>query len=164
MRTPSPETPPQMTFTPKRFLVAAIVAAVVALNVVLIAFIGYSLVVVLVVNVLVTPVTTVVVLSIFGIARHPKSNATWVTTGINALGIGVPPSLASVIGNDRTVMSILAVLYPVTLLCFAIWLSKDRGASRTVRHYQLWSWSCWVVFVFTVALLQLILGGQPLMI
>ena len=41
-------------------------------------------------NLLVTSFTTMVLLGIVATARHPKSNATWWTTVVNAIGIGLP--------------------------------------------------------------------------
>ena len=70
---------------------AAIVAAVLAVNVALITLAGtdgapWT-------NLLVTSFTTMVLLGIVATARHPKSNATWWTTVVNAIGIGLPVAL-----------------------------------------------------------------------
>ena len=131
---------------------AAIVAAVAAINVVLITnesftsspFIPFGLWN----HVLVTHVTTVVLLSIVATARHPKSSATWVTTGMNALGIGA-------VGLSFVFESGVALLFiPLALFGLAPWWRwveyESRGGRRWVRYYQIGSWLCWCVVVCVV--------------
>ena len=136
---------------------AAIVAAVLAANVALItladtyyARIGifdapWS-------NLLVTSFTTMVLLGIVATARHPKSNATWWTTVVNAVGIGLPVAFAEYAlqqpeytGWEPLILSL--ILYPFIIAGCGCWLLADHGFPRSVRYYQISSWVFWFVIV-----------------
>jgi len=129
---------------------AAIVAAVLAVNVALITLAGtdgapWT-------NLLVTSFTTMVLLGIVATARHPKSNATWWTTVVNAVGPGLPVAFAEYAlqqpeytGWEPLILSL--ILYPFIIAGCGCWLLADRGFPRSVRYYQISSWVFWFVFV-----------------
>ena len=155
MPTPSPETPQQPTFTPERLLVLVIVSAVLGSNITLTAFAGTDDAPRG--NLLVTSFTTMVLLGIVATARHPKSNATWWTTVVNAVGIGLPVAFAEYALQQPEYtgwepLILLLILYPFIIAGCSFWVLPDRGFPRSVRYYQISSWVFWFVIVLVPCL------------
>ena len=144
METPSPETPQQPTFTPERFLMAAIVAAVLAANLACGYLAGEFAPLT---HLVVTTFTTMVLLGIVATARHPKSYATWVTTAVNGCWLFIPALVAPVTGDGYATVGVMFLLYTVALLICAAFFCLSRSFRRSFRYYQISSFVHWITLV-----------------
>ena len=144
METPSPETPQQPTFTPERFLMAAIVAAVLAANLACGYLVGEFAPPI---QLVVTTFTTMVLLGIVATARHPKSNATWMTTAVNGcvmLLFFASMLLCREMGSGAP-MGFLLILYTIMLVvCAGLLTDGPARFRRSFHYYQISSFVNWI--------------------
>ena len=160
METPSPETPQQPTFTPERFLMAAIVAAVLAVNLACGYLVGEFDPTI---HLVLTTFTPMVLLGIVATVRHPTSRVTWMTTALNGCVMLLWFCVAYVgrVPIDVLFFPLVSLLIMLVVCIFfwSNWVRSDRGSPRFVRYYLISARVCWSVSAFFLLLIFLVMFG-----